>query len=110
MPPETRNPLFDLTGRTALITGSSRGLGFALARGLAQAGAQVVLNGRDEKKLAAAADVLTGEGARVRIAAFDVTDGPGCTVAVAKIESEFAPIDILINNAGIQSRAPLAEM
>ena len=104
------NPLFDLTGRTALVTGSSQGLGFALARGLAQAGAAIALNGRDEKKLAAAADTLRGEGARVTMAAFDVTDGAAGAEAVAKLETDFAPIDILINNAGIQRRAPLAEM
>ena len=106
------NPLFDLSGRTALITGSSQGLGFALARGLAQAGAAIVLNGRDEKKLTAAAEALRAEvaGARVTTAAFDVTDGAVCAAAVATIEAEFAPIDVLINNAGIQRRAPLAEM
>jgi len=104
------NPLFDLTGRTALITGSSQGLGFALARGLAQAGAAIVLNGRDEQKLAAAAKGLQGEGVRVAIAAFDVTDGAASAKAVATLEAEFAPIDILINNAGIQRQAPLAEM
>ena len=106
------NPLFDLTGRTALITGSSQGIGLALACGLAQAGAGVVLNGRDEKKLTTAAAIVRAEvpGARVSIAAFDVTDGAACHAAVAKIEADFAPIDILINNAGIQRRAPLAEM
>src|SRR3954466_4598848 len=104
------NPLFDLTGRTALVTGSSQGLGYALARGLAQGGAAVVLNGRDEKKLAGAANALRAEGARVAVAAFDVTDGAASASAVAKLESDFAPIDILVNNAGIQRRAPLAEM
>lgn len=104
------NPLFDLTGRTALITGSSQGLGLALARGLAGAGAAIVLNGRDEKKLVTAAETLRAEGARVTTAAFDVTDGAASAAGVAKIEAEFAPIDILINNAGIQRRAPLAEM
>lgn len=106
----TRNPLFDLTGRTALVTGSSQGLGFALARGLAQAGAAIVLNGRDEQKLSAAAETLRAEGARVATAAFDVTDGAASGAAVARVEADFAPIDILINNAGIQRRAPLAEM
>jgi gluconate 5-dehydrogenase len=105
-----RNPLFDLTGRTALITGSGQGLGFALARGLAQAGAAIALNGRDEQKLAAAAGTLRTEGARVIVAPFDVTDGGASARAVEKLEAEFAPIDILINNAGIQRRAPLAEM
>jgi gluconate 5-dehydrogenase len=104
------NPLFDLTGRTALVTGSSQGLGLAMARGLAQAGAALVLNGRDEKKLAATAETLRAEGTRVATAAFDVTDGAAAERAVARIEAEFAPLDILVNNAGIQRRAPLAEM
>ncbi|MEO5961777.1 MAG: SDR family oxidoreductase [Opitutaceae bacterium] len=106
------NSLFDLSGRTALITGSSQGLGFALARGLAQAGAAVVLNGRDEKKLAAAAAALRGEipGARVGMAAFDVTAGAACMAAIERVEQEFAPVDILLNNAGIHRRAPLEEM
>ena len=104
------SPLFDLTGRTALVTGSSQGLGFAMARGLAQAGAAIVLNGRDEAKLARAAAALQAEEVRVTTAAVDVTDGAAVTAAVAKLEAEFAPIDILINNAGIQRRAPLAEM
>lgn len=104
------NPLFDLTGRTALITGSSQGLGFALARGLGQAGASIVLNGRDQKKLAVMEETLRAEGLRVTTAAFDVTDGAASARAVARIEAEFASINILINNAGIQRRAPLAEM
>ena len=104
------NPLFDLTGRTALVTGSSQGLGHAMARGLAQAGAAIVLNGRDAAKLAAAAAQLRAEGVNVTTAAFDVTDGAAVARAVEKIEAEFAPIDILVNNAGIHRRAPLAEM
>ena len=107
-----KNPLFDLTGRTALITGSSQGIGLSLACGLAQAGAAVVLNGRDATKLAAAADTVrtTMPGARVTCAAFDVTNAAAIEREVARIEAEFAPINILINNAGIQRRAPLAEM
>src|SRR5688572_14400898 len=104
------HPLFDLTGRVALITGSGQGLGFAMARGLAQAGAAIALNGRDEVKLAAAADILSAEEARVTTCAFDVTDGAACAAAVHKLEAEFGAIDILVNNAGIQRRAPLAEM
>ncbi len=107
--PET-NPLFDLTGRTALVTGSSQGLGFAIARGLAQAGAAVVLNGRDKQKLSAAAKALDAEGARVAMAAFDVTDGAAAMREVEEIEAGFGAIDILVNNAGIHQRAPLAEM
>jgi gluconate 5-dehydrogenase len=106
------NPLFALTGRTALVTGSSQGIGFALARGLAQAGAGVVLNGRDTQKLAAAAATLRSElpHARIATAAFDVTVAADVEREVARLEADFALLDILINNAGIQRRAPLAEM
>lgn len=102
--------LFDLTGRTALITGSGQGLGFALAQGLAQAGAALVLNGRTAAKLDAAAEQLRAGGARVATAVFDVNDSAAIVREVARIEAEFAPIDILVNNAGIQRRAPLLEM
>jgi gluconate 5-dehydrogenase len=104
------NPLFDLSGRIALITGSSQGIGLGLARGLAEAGAAIVLNGRDEKKLAAAAEKLRGGGHRVTTAAFNVNDRAGAEREVARVEQEFGPIQILINNAGIHRRAPLAEM
>lgn len=102
--------LFDLAGRTALVTGSSQGLGLAFARGLAQAGAAIVLNGRDEKKLTAAADALRSEGARVATAAFDVTNGAATFAAIEKVEKDVGAIDILVNNAGIHRRAPLEEM
>ena len=98
---------FDLTGRTALITGSSAGIGFALARGLAGAGARVILNARNAAKLEAAAEVLRGEGLQVLTAAFDVTSGEAVTAAIARIEAEVGAIDILVNNAGMQRRAPL---
>lgn len=104
------HPLFDLAGRTALITGSSQGIGLALARGLGMAGAGIVLNGRDEARLAAAAATLRAEGLRVATAAFDVTDAAAIANAVARIESDVAPIDILVNNAGIQRRALLTDM
>jgi gluconate 5-dehydrogenase len=103
------NP-FDLTGRTALITGSSQGIGLALARGLAQAGAALILNGRDRKKLEAAAAQLRAEGCKVATAAFDVTDGTAAAEGVATAAATAGPIDILINNAGIHRRAPLLEM
>jgi gluconate 5-dehydrogenase len=102
--------LFDLTGRTALVTGSSQGIGLELARGLAGAGAALVLNGRDQAKLAAAAESLRAEGARVATAAFDITDGEAVTAALSRLETETGPVDILVNNAGIHQRAPLAEM
>ena len=98
---------FNLAGRTALITGSSAGIGFALARGLAQAGARVILNARNASKLEAAAEVLRAEGLQVLTAAFDVTSGEAVTAAVARIEAEIGAIDILVNNAGMQRRAPL---
>ncbi|MGJ7494450.1 SDR family NAD(P)-dependent oxidoreductase [Variovorax sp. RT4R15] len=98
---------FNLSGRTALITGSSAGIGFALARGLAQAGARVILNARNATKLEAAAEVLRAEGLQVLTAAFDVTSGEAVTAAVARIEAEVGAIDILVNNAGMQRRAPL---
>jgi gluconate 5-dehydrogenase len=102
--------LFDLTGRTALVTGSSQGIGFALARGLAQAGAAIVLNGRDKAKLVRAGAELSGTGARVGTAAFDVTNGAATLAGIEQIEAEFGPIDILVNNAGILKRAPLLEL
>ena len=100
---------FNLAGRTALVTGSSTGIGFALARGLAGAGARVVLNARSADKLEAAAATLRAEGATVHTAAFDVTKAADVQAAVARIEAEFGAIDILVNNAGMQLRAPLED-
>ena len=101
--------LFDLTGATALVTGSSQGIGFALARGLAQAGAAVALNGRDEQKLAAAAERLRAEGAEVHELAFDATDHGAVKAAVDEFEGEGRAIGILVNNAGMQHRTPLED-
>jgi len=101
--------LFDLTGRRALVTGSSQGIGFALARGLAGAGASLVLNGRDPARLEAAVEALRAKGCAVETLAFDVTDHAATRAAVDRFEAETGPIDILINNAGIQHRAPLEE-
>lgn len=98
---------FDLAGRTALLTGSSAGIGYALARGLAGAGARVILNARSADKLEKAAAQLREEGATVFTAAFDVSDGNAVNSAVERIEAEIGPIDILVNNAGMQRRAPL---
>jgi gluconate 5-dehydrogenase len=103
-------PLFDLGGRTALVTGSSRGIGLALAEGLARAGARVVLNGRDAERLAGAARGLADPGLDVHEAVFDVTDEAAVTEGVATIEADLGPIDILINNAGMQLRRPLHEV
>ena len=103
------HPLFDLSGRRALITGSSQGIGLALARGLAEAGAEVVLNGRDAAKLDAAAADLRGRGASVSTAAFDVTDHAATRAAVDGLEDGGAAINILVNNAGMQHRTPLED-
>jgi gluconate 5-dehydrogenase len=101
--------LFDLSGRTALVTGSSRGIGLTIARGLARAGARVVLNGRDAGRVHAAARALADDGLTAHAAPFDVTDESAVTAGVAQIEAEVAPIDILVNNAGMQLRRPLQD-
>ncbi|WAP67989.1 SDR family oxidoreductase [Jiella pelagia] len=101
--------LFDLTGRRALVTGSSQGIGLALAKGLAAAGAEIVVNGRDAEKLSAAAAELRSAGGTVHELAFDVTDHHAVRAAVDRFEAETGPIDILINNAGMQHRGPLEE-
>ncbi|MDT0319884.1 SDR family oxidoreductase [Streptomyces millisiae] len=102
--------LFDIAGRVALVTGSSRGIGHALAGGLAAAGCVVVLNGRDERRLAeAAAEITEATGAAVHTAAFDVTDGPAVAAGVADVEDRVGPLDILVNNAGMQHRKPLLD-
>lgn len=96
--------LFSLNGKTALITGSSQGIGFTLAEGLIKAGARVVMNGRDAVKLAAAAERLSADQL-----VFDVTDHAASRAAVDGYEAAHGPIDILINNAGMQHRGPLEE-
>jgi gluconate 5-dehydrogenase len=101
--------LFDLHGKRALITGSSQGIGLALARGLAAAGAEIVLNGRDLPKLTGAAEALRGEGFTVYTLAFDATDHTGVRAAVDGFEDTIGPIDILVNNAGMQHRGPLED-
>lgn len=98
--------LFDLTGRRALVTGSSQGIGLALARGLADAGAEIVLNGRNPDKLAEAAKSL-GVGTHQLI--FDATDHEVVRAAVDSFEASNGTIDILVNNAGMQHRAPLED-
>jgi len=102
--------LFDLTGRVALVTGSSGGLGNVFARGLAAAGAAVCLNGRDAGKLSRAVAEMTDAGLDVRGAAFDVTDAAQIRPAVAELEEDLGPIDVLVNNAGINLRGPLEDI
>lgn len=102
--------LFDLTGRTALVTGSSGGLGLAMARGLAEAGATVILNGRDEARLGRAVAELAGAGHRASGHAFDVADEAAVAAAFAALDEAGVAVDILVNNAGIQFRKPLVEL
>ena len=101
--------LFDITGRLALVTGSSRGLGLALATGLARHGARVILHGRDPEALTRARDQVTAEGAAPAVVSFDVTDAAAVRKGVAALVAEHGVPDILVNNAGIQRRAPFNE-
>lgn len=98
--------MFDLTGRIALVTGSSRGIGRAIAEGYAAAGARVVINGRDAAGVEVAVKAI-GNGAVA--APFDVTGKAAGEAAIEKIEKDIGPIDILVNNAGMQQRAPFVE-
>jgi gluconate 5-dehydrogenase len=102
--------LFDLSGRTALITGSTRGIGLALARGLAEAGARVIVNSRQQAAVDQALDTLKGLGFDVRGTAFDVADEASVGAAFEAFDSQGLDIDILINNAGIQHRKPMLEL
>ena len=102
--------LFDLTGRTALITGSARGIGFALARGLAQAGARVLLNGTREETVAPAVAALREAGFDASGRAFDVTNETDVAAAFKAWDDAGVAIDIVINNAGIQFRKPLVDL
>jgi gluconate 5-dehydrogenase len=103
--------LFDLSGKVALVTGATRGLGMAMATGLGRAGARLVINGRSGgAKLEEAAEKYREWGIEVDAYAFDVTDEDRVAKSVARIEEEVGPIDILINNAGVNRRFPLLEM
>ena len=101
--------IFDLSGRLALVTGSSQGIGFAVAEGLAKAGANVVLNGRDKAKLASAVQQLQAKGCKAHSNAFDVTDEAEVTRGIAEIEAQHGSISILFNNAGMQFRTTLED-
>jgi gluconate 5-dehydrogenase len=102
--------LFDITGRTALITGSSRGIGRSLARGLLDAGCTVVLNGRDATALERTRSELSDEtGSTVHAVPFDVTSGKEVANGVNRVHEVVGPLDILVNNAGVQHRQPITE-
>ena len=101
--------LFELTGKVALITGATHGIGLALARGLAQAGARVVINARNAEKLERAVATLAREGLTVSSCRFDLLNGAEVRERVAALEQEVGGIDILVNNAGVQRRRPLEQ-
>lgn len=101
--------LFDLTGRLALVTGSAQGIGQALAKGLAEHGAAVVVNGRSVDKVARSVTALTDLDLAAEGSVFDVVDAARVEAEVERIEKDIGPIDILVNNAGVQFRKPLEE-
>ena len=100
--------LFDLKGKTALITGSSQGIGYALAEGLAEAGCDIILNGRNIEKLRKSAELVNTKQEIYQLC-FDVTDYEQIKQSIDKFEKEISPIDILINNAGMQFRTALED-
>jgi gluconate 5-dehydrogenase len=102
--------IFDLSGRTALVSGSSRGIGLALAKGLLQAGARVVIHGRNLGQVTATASALgEGTGGETKVSTFDVTDLAAVDQGISDLEKDWGTPDILVNNAGIQRRAPFTE-
>lgn len=102
--------LFDLTGRVAVVTGGNGGIGLGMARGLAEAGASLVIVGRNQAKLGEAVAALTADGFRAVAIAADVTDAAAVAAMIAQVQREFGRIDILINNAGINIRKPAHEL
>ena len=102
--------LFDLKGRTALVTGGTHGLGMAIATGLAEAGATIVINDVFPEKLEAAKNTYAEKGIKVHTYVLDVTDEAAAEQILPVIEKEVGPIDILVNNAGIIKRIPILEM
>ncbi len=101
--------LFNIQGKKILITGSTRGLGYVLAEGLAKEGASVIINGRSQEKVDAAAGSLIKRGLKVSGSAFDITNAGEVEQQINEIEKKLGPIDVLVNNAGVQHRAPLEE-
>ncbi len=101
--------LFSLEGKTALITGSSQGIGLALAQGMARAGAHVIINGRTKDKLFSILEEFERDGLSASSMCFDVTDSATARAAFDEYEADIGPIDIVVNNAGMQHRSPLEE-
>ena len=103
--------LFDLTGKVALITGATHGLGMAMAKGIGQAGAMVIINGNSsQEKIDNAVAAFKAEGIQAFGYRFDVTSEEEVQNAIKRIENEVSPIDILVNNAGIIKRTPMVDM
>jgi gluconate 5-dehydrogenase len=102
--------LFDLTGRTALITGSSRGLGRAMAEGLGRAGARLLINGTNAKTVDKAVEEMRASGLDAMPLVFNVSDEAGVKAAFASLDAQGIAVDILVNNAGIQFRKPMVEL
>ena len=101
---------FSLAGKVALVTGASRGLGLAMAASLARAGARVLINGRDERRLAPVVDLLRAEDLDVAPMAFDVTNATAIGNAFAAIADRFGRLDILVGNVGVRDRRPVSEL
>ena len=103
-------PLFDLSGKRALITGGTQGIGYAIAKGLGEAGASLVINARNQEKLTHCIQQFHEAGIEAVSAPFDVTDTEQVKSAIADIENNIGPLDILVNNAGIIRRAPAEDL
>ena len=104
------NSLFDLTGKTALITGATHGLGMAMAKALGRAGANIIINGNTPAKMEKALENYRADGLKVQGFLFDVTNEALVKENISRIEQELGPIDILVNNAGMIKRIPALEM
>ncbi|WP_374164041.1 gluconate 5-dehydrogenase [Arcticibacter sp. MXS-1] len=102
--------LFDLTGKTALLTGATHGLGMSMATGLAAAGAQIIVNDVSREKLEAALAEYASKGINALGYVFDVTDETAVKRTIKEIETQVGPVDILVNNAGIIKRIPVVDM
>ncbi len=102
--------LFDLTGKTALVTGGTHGLGMAVATALAEAGATLIINGHNRERLEKAEEEYAAKGIEAATYLFDVTHEQEVIEALERMEKEVAPVDILVNNAAIIKRTPMLEM